>query len=73
MRSTSHASRIAETSWVVPAQIAGGTQAKQERNKCCSLKSFESKWRICDIGEPFDTVKGINMSVGVFRRTEKQS
>jgi len=23
--------------------------------------------------DPFDTVKGINMSVGVFRKTEKQS
>ena len=53
--------------------MAGGTQAKQERNKCCSLESFESKRRICDIGDPFDTVKGIIMSVGVFRRTEKQS
>jgi hypothetical protein len=25
------------------------------------------------MGDPFDAVKGINMSVGVLRRTEKQS
>jgi hypothetical protein len=35
--------------------------------------SFESKGRIYVTGEPFDIVKGINISVGVFRKTEKQS
>ena len=53
--------------------MAGGTHAKQERNRRCSSQLFESKWRICVTGEPLDVVKGINTSTDVFRRTEKQS